>query len=168
MRLSPAPTIPEERHRGTLIRNRGYALFSTGLAATFLGIMLMAVVDPNTPALGQPAWGWTLLASVLALGTRAWFIGLRVTEQALVRHGWLRNRTIARQRIVGVGSANYSGLWQIGSSNLFAMVVLRLADGSEVEVPELAGRPTSVWHVVDKIQHTMGLPPHPTLRGTPQ
>ena len=104
--------------------------------------MLLAVVDVNTPASSEPAWtGWTLLAGVLALGTRAWFIGLRVTDMTRVRHGWLRNRTIPKQRVVGVGSANYSGLWQIGPSNLFAMVVLQLADGSEVLVPELAGRP---------------------------
>ena len=151
-----------------MIRSRGYALFCTWVAATFLGIMLLAEVDPNTPASGEPAWtGWTLLALVVALGARAWFIGVRVTDKTLVRHGWLRKTTIARQRIVGVGSANYSGSWQIGPSNLFAMVVLQLSDGSEVEVPELAGRPARVWHLVDKLQQTMGLPARP-VRGLHQ
>lgn len=141
------------------MRNRGYALLCTLVAATFLGIMMVAEVDLNTPGPGEAAWtGWTLLVLVVALGTRAWFIGVRVSDKTLVRHGWLRNKTIATQRIVGVGSANYSGSWQIGASNLFAMVVLQLADGTEVEVPELAGRPSRVWHLVDKLQQSLGLP----------
>jgi len=119
------------------------------------------------PPSGSPAWlGWTLLACALAVMARAWFIGVRITGTHVVRHGWLRNVSITRAPISGVGSASYNRLWITGSTSLFGLVVLRLVDGREVEVPELVGRPDTVSGLVDQLRATLGVVPEGTRGGT--
>lgn len=151
-----------------LVRNRGYALVYTVLGAVFIATGVGGALDPDNPPSGSPAWlGWLLLACVLAVMARAWFIGLRITATHVVRHGWLRNVAIARHRISGVGSASYNGLWVTGTNtSLVGMVVLRLVDGQEVEVLELVGRPDTVWGLVDQLSATLGVVPEGTRRGT--
>jgi len=89
-----------------------------------------------------------LLILVVGFVVRAWRVGIEVTPDKVVRHGWFRNSVLDRARILGVGSTNYSGVWLLDSS-LLAMVVLRLADGAEVELPELMGCQDAVWRLVD-------------------
>ena len=150
-----------------LIRSKGYATVCMVVAGVLMVMGVFAVVDPQTRASGDRAWlGWTLLGGVLAFVVRAWFIGVELAEGRVVRHGWLRNTAVDRGRVAGVGSANYSGIWLIDSS-LFAMVVLRLDDGSEVEVPELAGRHKAVWRLVDQLQIALGVVPT-SSRGEPE
>lgn len=86
---------------------------------------VFAAVDPNTPPSSDPAWlGRALLGCALALVVRAWSIGVQVTDSRVVRHGWVRNTAIDRDRVAGVGSANYSAVWLLDTS-LFAMVIVR-------------------------------------------
>lgn len=170
MRTLDTVSVMSHSLRPPLVRNRGYLLFCTMLGAVFGATGATGVggaLDPDVPPSGSPAWlGWVLLACVLAFMARAWFIGLRITGTHVVRHGWLRNVAVQRPRISGVGSAGYNGLPFWGSSSsLFGMVVLRLVDGQQVEVPELVGRPDTVWRLVDQLRATLGVVPEGTRRG---
>ena len=153
--------------RTRVIRNKGYATFCTVLAGVLSAMGVFAAVDPDTPPSGDPAWlGWTLLGCALVFVARAWSVGVQVTDSRVMRHGWVRNTAFDRDRVASVGSANYSGVWLLDTS-VFAMVVLCLDDGSEVEVPELAGRHKAVWQLVDQLQIALDLVPTST-RGWPK
>lgn len=150
--------------RTRVFRNKGYATLCTVLAGVLTVMGILAAVDPDTPPSGDPAWlGWTLLGCAFAFVVRAWSIGVEVTQSRVVRHGWVRNTAFDRDRVASVGSGNYSGVWLLDTS-LFAMVVLRLKDGSEVEVPEMVGRQRAVWRLVDQLQVAMDVVPSRTPR----
>ncbi|WP_141842306.1 hypothetical protein [Humibacillus xanthopallidus] len=76
--------------QGRLTRDTALAIFWTAIAGVFL-LGVLAAVDPNTPPSGDPAWlGWVLLILGMGFVARAWRVGIEITQDQVVRHGWLR------------------------------------------------------------------------------
>lgn len=153
--------------RYIVVRSGGYSTFCTVLGGAAIAIGVGAALDPATVPTGQSAWlGWLLLVAVAGFIARSWFIGVRITSTDVVRVGWVRTTEVPLSQIRAVGSANYSGIWLLNTS-LFSMVVLRLQDGREVEVPELVARQDTVWAMVDQLQAALGVAPSSTRRADP-
>ncbi|MEO7267857.1 MAG: PH domain-containing protein [Knoellia sp.] len=125
-----------------MVRGPGYLALCVGVQLTLLLVSIGAFLDPALDGTGDPDWMFWIWVAVLAgLLLRAPLVGLRITDERVIRRGWLRTWTYPVAEVNKVRSRPYSGLLNgsISESRTFRMLRLKLVDGRVVDVPEVAG-----------------------------
>ncbi|EAQ00310.1 hypothetical protein JNB_09064 [Janibacter sp. HTCC2649] len=132
-----------ERAPGSLmIRAPGYLALCVGVQLAFLLVSIGAFLDPALDDTRDPDWMfWAWAGALAGLLLRAPFVGLRITDDRVMRRGWVRTRTYLLGDVKTVASQSYSGNLNRGSrSKRFRMLYLKLSNGRIVDVPEVTGR----------------------------
>ena len=142
------------------VRSGGYVALCTGIAALLLVVSVGAFVDPALEGSRDPDWAFWLWGSCLvAVLCRAPFVGLLIRDERMIRRSWVRTQSWSVSEVSGVETAGYSGGLNQGSqSGRFLMLVLRMRDGSVVEVPEVSGERRKMNDRLHRVAHALRLP----------
>jgi len=142
------------------VRSVGYVALCTGIAALLLVVSVGAFVDPALEGSRDPDWAFWLWGSCLvAVLCRAPFVGLLIRDERVIRRSWVRTQSWSVSEVSGVETAGYSGGLNQGSqSGRFLMLVLRMRDGSVVEVPEVSGERRKMNDRLHRVAHALRLP----------
>lgn len=141
--------------------SEGYVALCAGYLALLLAISVGAFLDPTLRGSRDPNWMfWSWAACLLALLCRAPFVGIVVRDGRVTRRSWVRSKSWSVSEIGRVSLAGYSGnLNRFSRSRRFLMMVLRLRDGTVVELPEVSGVRRKMEHRVDRLAKALSLPP---------
>lgn len=141
------------------VRSGGYVALCAGILTLLLVVSVGAFVDPALEGSRDSDWQFWLWASCLgALLCRAPFVGLLIRDDRVIRRSWVRTQSWSVSAVSGVETAGYSGNLNQGSqSGRFLMLVLRMRDGSVVEVPEVSGKRRTMNGRLRRVAHALRL-----------
>ncbi|GAB3583120.1 hypothetical protein GCM10027579_13730 [Calidifontibacter terrae] len=84
------------------------------------------------------------------------FIRVQLTDDEIVRHGWLMNRRIDREAVASVTSEPTRFVERIPFAGLVC-VRIRLLSGEAVQVTELLGNARTAGHLADELRTALGI-----------
>jgi hypothetical protein len=123
------------------VRTPGYQAFWTAAAIVTAAAVIMGVVDPAPPL--EPGWDpyavWWL-AGCLVVAARSWFLGVQVTDDAVIVRNFYRTRRLSRAEVVAVQVSQYDGLLIPLGSWYWATVRIGLSSSRDVFAHGLVGR----------------------------
>jgi len=160
--------VPQPPGNKVVIANRAYRSGAIVALLVLAGMIIGAAYDPvYVSRTDSPAAGWILAGLCVAAAARASVVGLVVRDERVFHCTWLRTRSYPASSIQTVEAANYSGtLNRASRSMLFSMIRLT-HNGTEVDVPEVVGRPIKIRHLADELANTLALRPNAS-RGEPR
>lgn len=149
-----------------VVRSVGYVALCAGFLALLLAISVGAFMDPALEGSRDPDWiFWVWAACLVGLLCRAPFVGVVIRDGRVTRRSWFRSQSWPASEIARVKLAGYSGnLTKFSESRRFRMVVLRLRDGTIVEVPEVSGARSKMKIRVARLVEALASPLRPEGR----
>lgn len=133
------------------VRAPGYLALCAGGQLTLLLVSIGAFLDPALDGTRDPDWMfWIWVAALTGLLLRVPVVGLLISDERVVRRGWLRTWTYRAADVKSIGSKAYSGYLNggVSESRTFRMLKVKMADGRVVEIPEVTGRIRTTKHRV--------------------
>ena len=140
------------------VRTPGYQAFMTAAAIVAAATAVMGVVDPAPPL--EPGWDphavWWLVGC-LVLAVRSWFLGVQVTEDAVIVRNFYRTRRLNQADVVAVRVAQYDGLLIPLGSWYWATVRIGLSSSREVVAYGLVGRRAVAGRAATELRTLCGI-----------